>query len=221
MNLYLSSYMLGDHRDHLLSISGGAGSKVAIITNALDAMPLDIRPGHIKTKYDPLAYFSQNQFNPSLVDLRLYFGRPTDLGAMLGQYSVIWALGGNSFLLRRAMRDSGFDMIIGELLERGIIYGGWSAGACVAGDRMDAVAIMDEPDATAPGYVTTDPLRAGMGLVPFTVIPHYDSDHFEAPLAEKAVAWAKARSIEHVALRDGEVIVMNKDVVRVLPKLKK
>lgn len=216
MRLYLSSYMLGDHHDRLFEMVGGTGARMAVVTNALDAIPLEAQLDYARTTFDPIAYFSDNGFDPSFVDLRRYFGRPDDLHKLLCRYRIIWALGGNTFLLRRAMRDSGFDVMLDGLLDRGIVYAGWSAGACVAGDRLEAVAIMDEPDAAAPGYVTTDRLDAGMGLVPFTIIPHYDSPHPEAELAGKSVAWAKERGIDHVALRDGDAVIRQGDQIEIL-----
>lgn len=73
--LYLSSYLLGDHGDRLLSMAGGQGARMAVIINALDAIPLDAQLNHARTKFDPLTYFLQNGFDPSLLDLRRYFGR--------------------------------------------------------------------------------------------------------------------------------------------------
>lgn len=212
--------MLGDHAERLLSMVGGAGARMAVLTNALDAIPLEAQLDFARTKYDPLTYFLQNGFDPSLFDLRRYFGRVNDLANLLEKYQVIWALGGNSFLLRRAMRDSGFDTILPDLLRRGIVYAGWSAGACVAGDLMTAVALMDEPNITAPGYLTVDPLEAGLGLLPYQIIPHYDSDHPEAAAANTAVEWAIKHGVKHVALRDGEVIVENTGLIDVLPRLR-
>ncbi|MBJ7439270.1 MAG: Type 1 glutamine amidotransferase-like domain-containing protein [Sphingopyxis sp.] len=217
--LYLSSYMLGDYGDRLLSMAGGHGARMAVLTNALDAIPLEAQLNHARTKFDPLTYFLQSGFDPSLLDLRRYFGRRQDLADILKQYRVIWALGGNSFLLRRAMRDSGFDAILYDMLENDVVYAGWSAGVCVAGDRMDAVAVMDEPNATAPGYVTSDPINTGLGLLPYTIIPHYESDHPETSAASKSVRWAKDHGVEYVALRDGEVILENQGRIEILPKL--
>ncbi|HEX7858467.1 MAG TPA: Type 1 glutamine amidotransferase-like domain-containing protein [Sphingobium sp.] len=218
--LYLSSYMLGDHADRLLAMAGGAGARMAVLTNALDAIPLEAQLNFVRTKYDPLTYFFQNGFDPSLFDLRRYFGRPHELASLLRQYRIIWALGGNSFLLRRAMRDSGFDTILPDLLKRGIVYAGWSAGACVAGDLMSAVAAMDEPNVTAPGYLTTDPIETGLGLLPYQIIPHYESDHPETSAARGAVEWAMKHGVKYVPLRDGEVIIENRGHVDFLPKLR-
>jgi dipeptidase E len=218
MTLYLSSDGLGDHADLLLDMAGGPGARTAIITNALDAIPVEDQLAYLRRKPDILVAMLDRGFDPSLVDLRRFFGRPGDLARLLRPYRLVWALGGNSFLLRRAMRDSGFDGIIGGLLDEGVVYGGLSAGACVTGDDLRAVAIMDDPAVRAPGYVSEDPIMTGLGLVPFTIIPHVASDHPETELAGRAVDYARAQGIAHVALRDGEVIVRRGAAIETLPR---
>lgn len=181
---------------------------MAIITNALDGIELDDQLAFARGQFDPDEYFASYGFDPSLIDLRRYVGRQGALRGMLLRHKVIWALGGNAFLLRRAMQESGFDVIVRELLAAGIVYAGWSAGACVAGDSLRAVGIMDEPEAIAPGYFTDDVIWDGLGLVPFTILPHYESDHVEAPLAAKAATWAAEQNVTFHSLRDGEVLLV-------------
>lgn len=207
MKLYLSSYMIGDHPEQLVKMVGGTGARMAIVTNALDCISLEDQFAYARTQFDAVDYFARYGFDPSLVDLRFYFGRPEALRDMLRRYKVIWTLGGNAFLLRRAMRQSGFDVMIAGLLNAGMVYSGWSAGACVAGTSLKAVALMDNPSQAAPGYPDDEPIWEGLGLVPFEVIPHYDSDHPEKDAAAAAIAWADAHGVEYRALRDGDVIV--------------
>ena len=121
----------------------------------------------------------------------------------------MWSVGGNAFLLRRAMRESGFDEVIVDLLDEGAVYGGWSAGACVAGTSLHPIALMDDPDQLAPAYPEIEPVMEGLGLVPFSIVPHYRSDHPDTEAAERAVAWAVENGMEAVALRDGDVVIRN------------
>jgi dipeptidase E len=208
MKLYLSSFMLGDHNDQLIAMAG-RGARMAIITNALDYIPVQAQIEHARNKWDPNIYFMANGFDPSTVDLRHYFGRTQELRQVLLRFKVIWALGGNAFLLRRAMHESGFEDIIRGLLTEGTIYGGWSAGACVAGDSLRAIEVMDDPGATAPGYGQGEPIWDGLNLVPFSIIPHFRSNHPEAATAERAVQWARDHAIKFEALQDGAVILAN------------
>ena len=62
--------------------------------------------------------------------MRAHFGDAQSLKTRLSAYDLVWVMGGNSFVLRRAMRSSGFDTLIRELLEADTIaYGGYAAGA--------------------------------------------------------------------------------------------
>jgi dipeptidase E len=219
MKLYLSSYMIGDHLDRLISLAGGDGASMAVITNALDYIPDEARKAYARSGRDPVAYCTSQGFVASALDLRDYFGRTDALLAVLSKFKVVWAVGGNSFLLRRAMRHSGFDLIVSVLLERGQVYGGWSAGSCVAGDSLRAVAEMDEPNRLAPGYPDEQPVWDGLGLVPFTIVPHFDSDHAEAVGASKAAAWAVTNRIDHRTLQDGAVVVVDGGPPEILPPI--
>lgn len=218
MKLYLSSHMLGDHADRLVAMSGGLGARMAIITNALDYIPLEAQLEYTRTKFDPVAYFVEHGFDPMLLDLRFYFGRPSALREVLLRHQVIWALGGNAFLLRRAMRESAFDEMVYGLLSEGLVYAGWSAGACVAGTSLRPISLMDDPDVTAPGYRSIETIWDGLGLLPFSIVPHHRSEHPEAGSAEKAVEWAVEHRVEHRALRDGEVFATIDGEIRLLPR---
>jgi dipeptidase E len=218
VKLYLSSMMLGDHVHRLQVMAGGPGSSMAVLTNALDNIPLEAQLEYCRTQTDPIAYFGAHGFDPSPIDLRFYFGRPAALREVLLRHRIVWALGGNAFLLRRAMRESGFDSLVNGLLEEGLVYAGWSAGACVAGTSLRPIGLMDLPDVTAPGYRAGEPVWEGLGLVPFTIIPHHASDHPEAAAAERAVGFATAQGIEHIALRDGDVLVRDGGKPELLPR---
>jgi dipeptidase E len=211
--------MLGDHPDRLLAMAGGRGARMAVVTNALDYIPLEARLEYARTQSDTIAYFAGHGFDPSPIDLRFYFGRGAALRDVLLRHRIVWAVGGNAFLLRRAMRESGFDRLVRDLLGEGLIYGGWSAGACVAGTSLRPIGLMDDPDVTATGYGTGEPVWEGLGLVPFTIIPHHASDHPEAPAAERAVEFAIAQGIEHIALRDGDVLVSDDGEPELLPRV--
>ena len=71
-----------------------------------------------------------------------YFGDGAGLSRRLGQFDLVWVMGGNAFVLRRAMKQSRFDSIIEDMLARdAIIYGGDGAGAAVAAGLGASVAL--------------------------------------------------------------------------------
>lgn len=225
MRLYLSSERLGQRSGALLDMlprgrrdkshdrSGstvppqGAGARVAIVANGYDGIPAGARDIYRAEICDPLAEFRALGLDPHPVDLRAHFGDPASLRRRLAGYDLVWVMGGNSFVLRRAMKQSGFDTIIRDMLATDTIaYGGHAAGAVVAGPTLRGLELMDDPFEVPEGY--DEPLLwSGLGLTPFAIVPHYRSRHPEAAAAEKVVSYMQARRARYRALSDGEVIV--------------
>jgi dipeptidase E len=87
-----------------------------------------------------------------------------------------------------------------------MVYGGWSAGAAVAGRTLRGIDLMDDPTVVVGGYMT-EPTWDGLGLVDYAIVPHFESEHPEAEAAQRAHAYMTANGIAHRTLRDGEVIV--------------
>lgn len=206
MRLYLSSYRVGDRAGALLALLG-PGNRAAIVSNALDNISQTARDIYRDDVYDPRAELGSLGILAEDIDLRKYFGRQDSLAADLQRYDLVWVTGGNVFTLRRAMRQSGFDAVIGEMLDRdAIVYGGFSAGAVVAGPSLEGFELMDDPDERPAGY-HPDPARDGLGLIDVSIVPHYRSAHPEAGAAERTARYLAARKRPFRALHDGEVIV--------------
>ena len=107
MRLYLSSFDVGDRPDELVALAGEA-RRAAIILNALDHRP-QARSGWLDRQTSKLVGLG---FRVVELDLRNYFGASDQLRQFLGDIDLVWINGGNAFILRRAMRQSGFDTII-------------------------------------------------------------------------------------------------------------
>lgn len=207
MRLYLTSYRLGDHPSHLARLVGDR-TLVAVIANAGDAYGDTQREAYVQREIDDLASIG---LHGEELDLRAWFGRGDELTRHLEQFGAVWVKGGNTFVLRRAFRQSGFDEHITNLLKRdAIVYAGYSAGACVATPTLRGIEQMDEPDATADGY-STGTIWDGLGLVPFQIIPHHCSDHPESAAADTCVEQLITTHEPFIALRDGEALVVDGD----------
>ncbi|MBI4923068.1 MAG: Type 1 glutamine amidotransferase-like domain-containing protein [Devosia nanyangense] len=225
MRLYLSSERLGERAGALLAMlpqraqeklnDFSASSprpvkhrpRVAIIANGYDSCSAMARDIYRTEVYDPVAEFRSLGLEPDELDLRAHFGDPESLRTRIGAYDLVWVMGGNSFVLRRAMRSSGFDRIIADLLEAdAIAYGDYAAGAIVAGPTLRGMELMDDPFELPDRY--DEPLIwHGLHLTPFTIVPHYRSRHPDSAAAEKVVSYMEARKARYRALSDGEVIV--------------
>ncbi len=55
-------------------------------------------------------------FDADELDLRDYFGKDTLL-AKMNSYDLAWFCGGNTFLLVKAFKQSGFDNVMNELVK--------------------------------------------------------------------------------------------------------
>ena len=112
MRLYLASHNLGPFTDELLKLVG-KGRKALFIENARDYYPEEKRANDLKEK---LEMISSLGFEVEELNLRNYFGKPDELKEFLQAYKpdLIYASGGNVFLLATAYHLSGFDKILRE-----------------------------------------------------------------------------------------------------------
>jgi dipeptidase E len=220
MRLYLSSYRIGDRAGALLALLGN-GKRAAIISNALDNVSPAAREIHRREVYDPHAELASLGITGEDLDLRRYFDQPARLAENLAGFDLVWVVGGNVFVLRRAMRQSGFDRLIVEMLDRDdIVYGGFSAGAVVATPSLDGIDLMDDPAEVPAGY-TPEVIWDGLGLIDHAIVPHYRSAHPESAAAEKASKHFAARRVPFRTLRDGEVIVWTGPRTSIVPELQR
>lgn len=169
MKLYLTSYRIPTP-DELFKLlpKPAIECKVAIIPNAKDyKLPQERADSLDELIYDLAKY----GFATSVVDLREYDDAQR-LKEALQSFELLWVAGGNSFMLRSEMRLSGFEDIIRELLDGGMVYAGESAGAIVAGTSLEEASVADEPD-MADEYITE-----GLRLVDKIIAPHADSPDF-------------------------------------------
>jgi dipeptidase E len=204
MRLYLSSYGLGENPSALSDLAGKA-PRTAVIFNARDAY----RGERLKHQAQEFGALSSLGFSCEELDLRSYFGDSDALRTRLADYDLVFAVGGNTFVLARAMTEAGFGAAIREQLnENRIVYGGYSAGACVVGPDLDGCHLIDEPDAVADGY-SADVRPHALGWVPWRIVPHWRSEHEESPLAELAVAHLLEAGLPFQTLRDGQAFIVN------------
>jgi dipeptidase E len=70
--------------------------------------------------------------------------------ANLATYDIVWVRGGNVFVLRQVLANTGTDIVLLDLLHRNaVVYGGYSAGACVLAPDLTGLALVDDPAAVA------------------------------------------------------------------------
>lgn len=206
MRLFLSSYRFGAHQQRLLDLVGEPG-RVAVIANACDAWPAAWQSAVTSDLY-PLR---RAGFQPEVLDLRDYIGRPAEVEQALAAYPLLWVRGGNTFVLRAQMARSGADLALRRLLTAdALVYAGYSAGACVMTPDLHGLESADDPAEvrTACGI---EPRWDGLGLVDRRIVPHLDSPTDPEGLSRKLVRQFIAEGIPHWALTDDHVVVVDND----------
>jgi dipeptidase E len=209
MRLFLSSWYLRDgQRPFALRPSDGTG-RAGIVFNALDAFgpTRDRILDRERRPLEELGYACEE------LDLRRYFGAADALAGRLDALDLVWAVGGNSFVLARAMVASGFvDTVRARLADPTFVYGGYSAGSVVAGPDLAGIDHVDEPTAIPDGY-PSDAEPACMGLISFRILPHWRSDHPESAAIDRAEAHLSEKGLDYRCLRDGQAFGVADGVV--------
>ncbi|HBZ04807.1 MAG: hypothetical protein UU11_C0013G0003 [Parcubacteria group bacterium GW2011_GWF2_40_69] len=204
MRLYLSSFDIGNQPQQLVSLAG-FGKRVALVLNALDNR-LEARNKWLDSQTKTLRNLG---FIVEELDLRNYFGKEKELQKLLTKIDVVWVNGGNAFILRRAMKQSGFDYIITGLIQKNVVvYAGFSAGVVVLSRDLHGLDITDNPN-DVPTEYNKEIEWKGLGIIDFSVAVHYESNHPESHLTDKEIEYYKTNNITYKTLRDGQVIVIN------------
>jgi dipeptidase E len=212
VRLYLSSFRLGDHTDELLRLRDGTGP-VAVVANAMDAAPADVRRAGVEREVAALAGLGLDA-----VELDLREPAPAQGWAeRLAGHRLLWVRGGNSFVLRAALARSGADVAITGLIAADrLVYAGYSAGACVLAPSLRGLELVDDPVEVEQTY-GGGPVWEGLGVLPHAVVPHVRSPgHPETADCDALAAEYERTGVEHVALRDGQVLVVDDTGSRVL-----
>jgi dipeptidase E len=208
MKFFLSSFNIGNQPDKLREILG-SNLTALVITNAGDGWD-SYRSQQLPRFIQDLAAIG---IRAKELDLRKYFGKTKKLQEKLSDVGLIWVTGGNTFILRRAMFESGLDKILPDLLRSNkIVYGGFSAGICVLSPSLQGVHLADEPKDIPEGY-NKEIIWDGLGLIDFYIVPHFQSGHDESLLADKVVEYYENRKLPYQTLVDGEALLIEDDKV--------
>ena len=204
MKLYLSSYYLGDRPENFSELFS-ENQSVAVIMNASDSNSPDDRPQYLEKN---LAALELVGLRGEELDLTEYFENTSLLRQKLNTFGGVWVVGGNSFVLRRAMRQSSFDKIAPELIKRNeLVYGGFSAGAIAATPTLRGVEIVDDPLTVPKGY-DKDIVWKGLNLYDKSIVPHYRSNHPESDKIEEVAMYFLSNNMPYIALQDGQAITV-------------
>jgi dipeptidase E len=207
VRLYLSSFRMGDHPEHLVALVGPGSRRAVVIANAMDDAPPDVRRAGAELELAALAGLG---FHAAELDLRDYLTHQQRLHRDLAGVGMAWLRGGNVFMLRYALYRSGADTVFRELLAAdALVYAGYSAGPCVLSPSLRGLELVDDADAVTRIY-GGPPVWDGLGLLKEAFVPHYQSPgHPETTAIEQVVARYRAAGAAHRPLRDGQALLVH------------
>ena len=205
MKLYLSSNGLGNESDKLIAMLSD-NKRAAVIFNALDSSgDAERKQAAVNREIEILAGLGIEAVG---FDLRPYFGRPESLKEEIANFGLVWVIGGNTFVLRRAINQSGLDRFLEENRNNDdFVYAGYSAGVCVLAPTLRGIDLVDDPHEAPEGY-DERVIWDGLSLIDYCIAPHYKSGHEESELIDRAVEYFIDKKMLFKALHDGDVIVV-------------
>ncbi|KKQ77440.1 MAG: Peptidase family S51 [Parcubacteria group bacterium GW2011_GWC1_38_6] len=106
-----------------------------------------------------------------------------EIRALLENKDVIYVQGGNTFYLMKHVKESGFDRVVKELIGKGVVYIGVSAGSYIACPTIEAANWKH-----ADRNVVNLKDLTGMNLVPFLLSAHFNPEYADVLREEIATA---------------------------------
>ena len=164
MKLYLSSLDL-PRPDNFLSLFTKPSPRIAVIGNAWDPSLNDRKKEEVAITMKRLSDIGTL---PEEIDLRVIVRDDGGLEQLLSPFDGVYITGGNSFYLNYILHRTGMDAWL-RSTHQDFVYAGASAGAVVTGTTLHGIEHLDDPS------VVQEPSFDGMGLVPFGIIPHWES----------------------------------------------
>ena len=206
MKFYLSSFKLGGKAKELIRLMP-KNKKLGYIPNACDYTNVDLKKRNEVNEED-MTELRNLGLEVEFLDLKDYFGKENKLRKKINRLGGVFVRGGNTFILRQAMRLSGFDTIFKELVERNdFLYAGYSAGICVLAPDFKALQVVDDPS-DKPYKQLKETIWEGLGYLDYIVLPHYKSNHPESANIDREIEYCKSHNIPFKPLKDGEVIII-------------
>lgn len=135
------------------------GTKVAFIPTAADPYPAAPWMQNDRNKLKELGF--------TVFDFDLKNKSEAETRETLTNADIVFVAGGNTFYLLEKANRSGFTNVIKDLVNKGTIYIGSSAGSVITGPDIEPVKVFDDPKAAQLN--STD----GFHFIDFVILPHY------------------------------------------------
>jgi len=191
------------NHEALVNVCGESDQRTAVIVpTGWDAYPANRKETEINHIQ---ATLKDAGFTTSMLDLTT--ADKDSVRAALKDKTLVWVMAGNTFYLNFYLHKSGFAEVIKELMTTGLVYGGESAGAVVAGSTLHGVEKVDNPN-EAPEVIWK-----GLRLVDHGVLPHADWEKYREPMAAAKEEMKKFTKVLAITNNQAVVIADNREEI--------
>jgi len=118
-----------------------------------------------------VSWYERLRGRADMTHLHFFLYPPADLRRVALGHDVIFVSGGNTANALAIWRAHGFDDVLREAWENGVLLTGWSAGAIC----WFEAAVTDSFGPQLEG------MRDGLGFLPGSACPHYDGEELRRP----------------------------------------
>ena len=195
-----------------LFLTSLASTTLDLIHPILPRPPIELSLAYIPTAADPYALDNRPWADSNrqklismgfkITDYDIKGKNEQELLSDLSKFDIIYVEGGNVFYLLWHMRQTGVDKVLPELLSKGIIYIGSSAGSAVLSTSIEHAIPFDNPS-TAPLLTN----YTGLGLINTQLHPHSGKPKYADREQETINKWGDKLTL----LRDDQVMIVNGD----------
>ncbi|MBU2103379.1 MAG: peptidase E, partial [Candidatus Omnitrophica bacterium] len=124
---------------------------------------------------------------------------------------IIFVSGGNVYYLLEKTIQSGFDKVVKQLINKGTIYVGSSAGSVLVCPTVEFVEDLDDRSlAKLDSY-------EGLGLVDFLLLPHYGEEKYLERFNRIINKW-KNKGYKIVPITNEQMVVVNGEKYEIIEK---
>lgn len=151
--------------------------KCGVIKNPMDLKPQDKREFLYNLVDEG---FRRVGINKKDIDLKDYQDGTNikELSETIETLDMLWVTGGNVFYIRYLFEKLGLIDILKNALEKGVVYGGDSAGALLVCPTLNYLDKIDDVSQVPQVYYS------GLNIIDFVPLPHWEDERFQPMLTE-------------------------------------
>ncbi len=175
--------------------------KLAFIPTAADPYPADSRPWMDSDRVKLI------EMGFAVTDYDLKNKNVDILRSELSPFHVIFVAGGNTYYLLNEVKKSGFDIVIKELIDKGTVYIGSSAGSVIMCRTIDHTRKIEHPE-SVPDLKD----YSALNLTDKLIAPHYGNPKYRERYEQIKSEWGD----KILLLRDDQAVIVNDSETKIV-----